>query len=200
MIIGIDLDEVIADTINGLLKFSNPMYGFSLTREQVFAHNLGEVWNCSLEEETRRWREFYADPSFREVKATPGAVEGINSLANGNKLILITGREERLVEETKRWIEENFPNKFSQICFAEHFVIAEGRKTKAEFCDELGIDVMIEDYIGYAISCANGTRKVLLMDRPWNQVDNLQENIHRIYSWKEIVDYISRMNDKTKEN
>jgi uncharacterized HAD superfamily protein len=195
MIIGIDLDEVLAATADGLLKFSNPKYELSLTKDKIFSHSLGEVWGCSLEEETKRWHEFYEDISFDEIIPLPGAVEGIEELNKRNKLIVITGRENRLIEKTNEWIEKFFPNKFSQICFAEHFVIAEGRKTKAEICDELGVDILIEDIIDYAASCANDSRKVLLFDRPWNQINDLPKNVHRVYSWKEIVDFINGLSD-----
>lgn len=48
--------------------------------------------------------------------------------------------------------------------------------------DEAEIDILIEDSVDYAKECADGKRKVLLFERPWNRLTQIPDNIIRVRS------------------
>lgn len=193
MKIATGLDEPLSCTNYGLTKFSNPRYGLSVIPEQIFSHDLSEVWHCSLAETTRRWREFENDPSFKNLQPYAGSIEAIDYLKRmGNELFVITGREIFLKEITNEWIEKYYPNKFSGVFFARHPYVKTEGKTKAQICSELKVDLYIDDDDSSAKSCAVVVENVLLYDHLWNQNALLPRNIHRVYSWQEIVDFVRK--------
>jgi len=148
---GIDLDEVLAETLGDFLVYLNRRFGTAYTKDQCFSYNTAEVLGCSVDQAVDLWHDFYRSPMFDQIQPVKGAVEGVNALQN-NELVLITSREEILKESTLHWINRHFPNRFSQVIYAKHFVLGGERKTKAEICDELGIDLFIDDSPEYALT------------------------------------------------
>lgn len=189
-----DLDEVLSRTNDGILEFSNPRYGLSLAREQIFSHDWSKVWGCSMEEATRRWHKFEDDPSFKELKPYEGSVEAIDYLKRmGNELYVITGREIFLEEMTNEWIKRYYPNKFSGVFFAKHPYVKTERKTKADFCKELNVDMFVDDDANYAKMCATVVTNVLLYKQEWNKNVDMPKNVHPVGSWPEIVDFVKNL-------
>ncbi|MEK6826183.1 MAG: hypothetical protein AABX90_00975, partial [Nanoarchaeota archaeon] len=68
--------------------------------------------------------------------------------------------------------------------------VSRGR-SKAEVCREIGIDAIVEDSLEYAQECAVEGKKVVLLDCPWNQSEDLPPNIHRAKSWNEVLGYLN---------
>jgi len=75
---------------------------------------------------------------------------------------------------------------FSKLHFSQKKI-----KKKSEICKELRIDFLVEDSLEYARECAKNGTKVFLFNAPWNQTDNLPDNIIRINSWNKIIKYLS---------
>jgi len=198
MLIGIDLDEVLADFTGAFVKYYNDSYGTNLTREQFFTLEYGKVLNLNSEETHKRITEFGNSEYFLEIQPVRDSIEGINFLSQGNKIVVVTARNEELYGrfiygKSRSWVDKYFEDKFSDVFFAHNPYFGDKMpKTKADICSELGINLMIDDsprFVEDISSKSNGT-SVFLFDCPWNQSSDLNKNITRVYGWKEIVNKI----------
>ena len=193
MKIGIDMDAVVADMMTPLIDFCNIKYN---TKTKLSDHNtyaIETIWNCTEEEAIERCFEFFRSDSMNLIKPIKGAIEGVELLSNSHELHIITSRPDFINENTNKWIEKHFPNKFKTINQTNQFSKKGSlKRKKSDICKELGVDLMIEDHLEYALDCASLNIKILLMDMPWNQTNILPKNIVRVYSWNEIVGIIDK--------
>ncbi len=193
MNIGIDLDEVLADFLPALIAFHNATYQTSLVRENFSSYRFWEVWGDTREEAIEKVYEFYQTPYFQQitpVNESKRELEKVKLARPKNSFYVITSRQEDISEATKNWIGHHFQNIFSGIFFTNHYSRSGKVKTKKEFCETLEIDLLVEDSLDYALECFTPSRKILLLDCPWNQKDFLPAGIQRVYSWKETAEEI----------
>ncbi len=191
MLIGVDIDEVLADLVEQLLRFHNERYHTTLKREDVFCYQLRHVWKCTEEEEYKRVIEFYHSHYFREIKLVRGSIQGVKKLKEkGNNLVIITSRHSKGRDGTAGWIERYFPRMFSDIYFTDYYEKEGNIARKASVCKEKGVELLIEDSLDNARDCASERTRVILLDCPWNRCDRvaMPEKVTRVYSWEEIVD------------
>jgi len=193
MKIAVDLDDVLGQTMPAIIEFHNKTYGTNFRIHDVKTYDLWDIWGGSKEEAIEKIAAFHTSPYGENIKPVSGALDGCVSLKKNNELFVITSRRNEFIPETERWIERCFPNMFAGIYFTNHFGQDAAKITKGEICDNLGIDVMIEDSLKFAIGCIAPDRKVFLFDQPWNQSDGLPEGITRVHSWKDIVEKIGKM-------
>jgi uncharacterized HAD superfamily protein len=192
MKIGIDIDGVIAELIDALHLWHDKEYNFSRLVHERTDFSLAYQLNCSQEESLKRLFEFFKTEDFKKVLPVKDSIEAINNLAKNHELHVITARSKRVEEETLRWLNEHFSlDNFEKIHISGHDDGHNLKKSKGENCLELGIELMIEDCLAYAKEIASKGVKVLLFDRPWNPTETLPDNIIRVKSWEEIVEYIN---------
>lgn len=193
MVIGLDMDSVIADLTPHLYRFHNVTYGTDITVADHTDYNLGKLMKCEFEEAVKRVYGFYYSPYFDDVKPVPGSQQAIEYFNKEHELHVITSRPYEIQEKTISWIKEYFPIKTQNIHFTNQFTQGvNSGVTKSFFCRELKTDIMIEDALEYAIDCASCNIDILLLDMPWNQSNELPTNIHRLLSWEEISDYVTK--------
>ncbi len=112
-------------------------------------------------------------------------------LKKDNILRIITSRPYKIHDQTLSWLDRYFPDKFEEIHFTNDWVMGKNaRKRKKDVCLEYKIDIMIEDSLAYANECAEKNINVILIDTPWNQSGEINKNIKRVKSWKNIVDLL----------
>lgn len=191
MIIGIDLDEVLAKFVDPLIDFYNRRYGTSIKKDDAKTYDLWRTFGITKEEAKIVVDDFYNSDEFRALSPVEGSQNGVETLVQRYSLCVITSRPSRLEEETKKWVVRHFPDMFSGIHFSNHSSSTDQTRSKAVICDELSVDLMIEDHLLYALDVARSGRKVFLLDSPWNQTDNLPSNIKRVMNWQEILSRIS---------
>jgi uncharacterized HAD superfamily protein len=189
MIIGIDLDDVLADVTTGLNVYHNNKYGTNIMLENHFDYDLSLIWQVSKEESLKRIFDYLANHSHK-AKPMTDSQEILQKLASKNTFKVITSRPEGVEKQTKDWIKKHFSALDIDVHFAGAYYGA-NRKTKAEVCKELGAEVLIEDCLKFALECSDAGIRVLLFDMPWNQMEKLPKNIHRVHSWKEIEKILS---------
>jgi len=190
MTIGVDLDDVLADTMGPLIRFHNDTYGTKLQREHFLSPRWWEVWGGTRDQSVNKFFEFTETLHFKDLQPLEEAIEAIDELSKKHELIVITSRQTEFITETKRWIKAHFPGKFRDIFVTNHAHWAKTgtSMTKLEVCQKENVDVLIEDNLEYAVECAIENTKVLLLDAPWNQ-GKLPKNVHRVFSWKEVVSH-----------
>ena len=187
MIIGVDIDGVLANLIVPFLKFHNRKYKTSDIPANHISNDLTIIWKCSKEEAHRRVFEFYMSSDFEKIKPVEGAVEGINRLGKKHKLHAITARPPIMQRKTDLWINQYFHKKFEIIHHTNLFSLEGAKKNKSQVCQELGIKTIIEDDLNYALDCANLDINVYLLDSPWNKTKKLPKNIIRVFGWRDIT-------------
>lgn len=189
MRIGIDMDSVIADLMTPLIEFHNIHYKTSFTLQHHTTYDLREVWSCDYKETLERVSKFYDSEYFTNVIPMPGSIKGIQYLCQNHELLIITSRPTILEQKTEAWIQKHFPDTFSHIVLTNQYSKENTpSKTKAEVGKELGIELMIEDGLEFALNCSEAGIKVFLLDMPWNQVKSLPKNITRVHSWEQLVE------------
>lgn len=190
MKIGIDLDDVIADFFETLLEHHNKKYGRSDRAEDFKEWKWWPVWGITREETIKRVDEFHEIHKIEEVPPIKGALDAINKLSKDNELFVITSRPSRFKNKIESWIKHHLKREIRVIHAGDFH--KDGRATKAEICQELGVELMVEDGGEIAINCADNGINVLLFDKPWNQNVG-HKNIVRVRGWKEILEKIEEM-------
>ena len=182
MRIGVDIDEVTLDMNTALRAFYKEKYGISLAKEDFKSYDLSQALKCTKEEENKIINEFYDSIYFRDMLPVEGAVEGIEQLlARHDELIVLTSRYAKGKNLTQYQIDKYFYKKFSGIYFTKDSL------KKHELCKLHKVEVLIEDCIEISIPCAQNGTRIILLDYPWNQHEEVN-GITRVKSWKEIID------------
>lgn len=193
-IIWIDLDEVLAELFDYVLKYNNyRIWNILLNKESISDYYIYKIpWVNITQEEAVEWfkRGMINDENELNVIPVFWAKEKLVSLKNnGYKIFIVTARYNEIKKYTINWVEKYYPNIFNDIIFAEHFT--ENSRKKSDICLETGITTFIEDNYEYALDIANVWIKTLLLDKPWNDKIEIQHpKIERLLSWNDFNESI----------
>lgn len=194
MKIGIDLDDVVVDTLPSFVKFYNKRYGTSFRREDVTSYHIWEVgFGKTKQEAVKLFDEFYESPEFDDMSLVEGAHKGVLELARLSdcRLPIVTSRPLLYKPKTDSLIARTFHEISLPVYHAKDFHYGVNH-TKAEICQSLKLDYYIEDCLAYAEDCAERGIHVFLLDKPWNQNDSLHPLITKVNNWQEILQHIKR--------
>jgi len=191
MIIAIDLDDVLANSLQSFVDFYNEKYNGDLKCEDFTAFTLNEIKGMPLDEEAKLLTEYDESKYYDQIMPMKNAKETIQKLSQNNKLVIVTSRPDKKEEKTKKWLKQHIGD-FAEVHFMRQTYSGKNKtKTKGEICKEIGAEYLIEDNLDYAKSCIEKGVKVLLFDYPWNQEENLNPLITRVKSWEEILRKLS---------
>ena len=184
--IAIDCDDVLVPTASAILAHYNKTYGTHIALEQLYSKD-PKVWAVeTYEQAVERVHAFLDTPEYQNVPPFKGAITVIAELAKKYELHIITARQDKLAEATKRMLAEHFPGIFKSIQFTNHFSGA--AKTKAEVCQAIGANLLIDDHLNHAELAAKCGIDVLLFgDYPWNKADSFPPNITRVSNWNDVA-------------
>lgn len=191
-IIWIDLDEVLAESINFILGYHNyKIAGTSLIREDIvdyYIYNISKFW-VSKQEAIEWFRVAMLWDNNLEIMPVLWALENLSSHKNkGYSFKIVTARQSEILSEyTQKWVEKHYPSIFENILFANHKFTSKDI-TKSELCKQHNIEMMVEDNFDYALDLAENWIFTFLLEKPWNknfQIHHL--NLKRVSSWEEIV-------------
>jgi uncharacterized HAD superfamily protein len=191
MNIGIDFDDVVADSLSLVIRLHNQQYGTDFTQADFTSSNFEKIWGGTREEAIKKVDSFFASDQLKEISPIAGAIKGIKILKEkGHDLFIITGRSTNDVAETERWLKFHFPDVFKGVYYGNFFTLNKESvyRKKIDICKELGIEIMIEDNLPTALECAVNGMKVFLFDKPWNPYPGLPSGVMRVHSWDEVVD------------
>lgn len=192
MKIGIDLDDVLADSLPHYLQAFNARFGFEVRLADAAWRIADRFPHIPRDEADDFFSELIADGFFSSRALIPYAKEAVNTLADdGHDLYIITGRTPRDEWITMDWLE--------RVGVRSHFEAVVHRtcdtveRHKAEVASGLALGLFIEDELTVALAVAEADIPVLLFDRPWNQ-GPLTGSIHRVGSWHEALMQIADLN------
>jgi len=193
MLIGIDVDDVLANFCSFLITYHNRKYGTNFVESDHIHYEFWKIWGGTEEEALKKIYDFYDSKEFDSIFPVHGSQDGIACLREDHDLVVITSRHELVEGKTINWLNNYFPEKFSEIYFANEWSnhLQRGGR-KYEICEKLGVELMVEDCLKYAMDCADHGIKTFLLDCPWNQVDSLPQLITRAYGWPDLISKINK--------
>jgi uncharacterized HAD superfamily protein len=175
--IAVDIDGTIADMVSPLRVFYNEKTGTNLMEED-FSYELWKTLGLKPGEEWGVLNDFHSSSYFERILPIEGSQTGISRLfCRGYDLNILTARPESWKLKTIDWIENNFPNVFSQIHFTDK---------KSEVCIDRGYNLFIEDSPKHANECAEMGINVFLIRRYWNW-ETLKPGVIPVKNWEEIL-------------
>lgn len=194
MIIGIDMDSVIAEIIRPIDLFHNRQYGTNISYHDHSSYDLRLYWNCTLDDMYKRIFEFYDSPEFKLTQPVPGSQKALTLLGVKHELHLITARPYDIETQSRKWLDKYFPNTFKEIHHTN--LISKGGKgmsiKKSEICRKMGATVMIDDHIDYILDCADNSIMSYLFPAPWNEGKTISHpHVKRVAGWEELVGLIN---------
>jgi len=179
-IVAVDIDEVLAYFIPTLAVFHNDVYGPKdyLTSESFISYEFHNVWGGSKEECSIKMEQFFQSKYFyNDIKPIDNAYDILLQLKDIFELHIVTARQHKVSDTTINWINQYYPNIFTNIHFGNHYSTTGISKSKAQLCKEINAIMLIDDSPAYAINCAENDIPVILFgDYSWNR-DYLKDKI-----------------------
>jgi uncharacterized HAD superfamily protein len=155
LVVGVDVDGVLADQITGILPRIRERYDLALTRSEITEWNL-PIRNSDIGQELERCmaiREFVLGMPVHD-----GAASMLAFLRETNRVIVVTARKGPALEWTAEWLCRN------GLPYDELIGGAEAKKSAC------AADVLIDDYIGNIVEFLDNTSGcAVLVDQPWNR-------------------------------
>jgi uncharacterized HAD superfamily protein len=184
--IALDCDDVIVPTAPLIIDWYNKTYGAKLTLGQFYSHDL-TAWAAPDEETAiRRVDAFLMSEEYQNAAPFTEAIKAIQKLAAHHELHMVTGRPDFLTEATTRMLAKYFPDVFKTVEFTNFF--GQKPRSKAEVCQQLNIDLLIDDHLHHAQVVAEcGIKALLFGEYPWNETDTLPKGIQRVKGWQEVL-------------
>jgi len=193
--ISVDIDGVLTDFENFVLingkKYFGKKYNMQIVEPNGF--DVNQVFGATKKQLRKFWEKYY----FKYCIIQPvriGARETIAKLKKeGNKIIIITGRmlsyEKNFMgafmrSSVKFWLWKNGIIYDKIIFCPEH-------DHKAELCNDLGINIMLEDKPQNAFLISKSL-PIICFDAAYNR-DCKGENINRAQNWDEVYNLIKNM-------
>ena len=196
MIIGVDIDGVVADRLAWRFTFTKDYFakrGIELVDRTVYY--VEDAFNISREQGHEYWKNSSTDYA-RYVAPISGAKETLDRLKkDGHTIIINTARwyserndevGEHMRNAVKEWLVKH------EIPYDELVFSSFGNKDKLEVVNKYNIDIHIDDY-EREIYLIAPHKPVIIFEQPYNK--NLTDipNTHRAHNWDDVYSIISRL-------
>jgi uncharacterized HAD superfamily protein len=181
MKIGIDIDDVLADSLPYYTRAFNQRFGLQIDLADAAWRILDRFPWIPRQEAHDFFSELIEAGFFSSRPLLPGAKEAVESLAeDGHRLFIITGRSPADEPITRSWLTHvGLLSRFEAVMHKAREPVG---RHKSGVASELQLDVFIEDELAVATAVAETAIPVLLFDHPWNQ-GLLPGNVCRVRSW-----------------
>ena len=208
-VLALDIDEVCAQFVPGLIRYHNEKYGTDLRVDTFHSYTFAEVWGGTDEESVTKVFDFFTTEHFLNLEPVQGSVEAVTSLVNaGFDVVGVTSRQLVIEDVTRAWLDRHFHGLFRDVCFGNHWVPeaanpdlqVEGvvKKTKREMVAAIGAVALVDDSCKYvreldgSAGGPNYRKSILFGEYAWNQAaaDELPANCVRVSDWKEALEQL----------
>jgi len=188
MIVGLDIDGVLADSVTEFLDLLNILYRGNWNLSDVTTYRFDEALGLSGKQVEHFWKLFARQGRWSKIKPFAGAIKLTQALALEHAIVLITGRPRHYVEvETKAWLRRH------KFCYDDLLFLGKFNKLDASVDAGYKLDVFVEDSYEYSRPLADAGVPILLMDYPYNRNVPDHPYIKRIKSLAEAYDCIDQM-------
>jgi len=175
-ILGVDIDNVLADSDVRIRAMIRDMCGIEITADQMTRYAY-EAHGVSWAQLGDVFQVFNAE-TCRTLDLVPGAKTAMQQLAGRYEIALVTSRNQESQAGTEYWLQTNgLP--YDQLHFNDEKHM-------------LGIryNAFIEDRHEHAHRIAGTGASVYLLKRPWNTDPLAHPNVRRVDSWDEILTHL----------
>jgi len=180
--VAVDIDEVLAPFLRNLIKWRRP----KLPIPKKFPYVYRDIYGITEEESQKMVRDFYESEDFANLTPLPWSQEAMKRLKKrGNRLYIVTGRQEVVREKTEEWVQKNFPGIFTDVILTNSYTPQEVKKS--DVCEILSIHKLIDDNLQACLDCIDqgmvATNFIGDPVYPW-----CQNNPIGLTSWKKFCD------------
>ena len=192
MKITIDIDGVLGKFVEEFTDFINLKYNRRYDIEELKnLKSFETMFNLSTEDIINLLKEFGDIGRYLKIKPIKGSVEGIEELVKYHELHVVTSRRKEMSgEDTIKWLDLYYPNKFKSINLKELDNKAEERGIfKRNKITEITPDFHIDDDLDHIECIKELPLKLIVYTQPWNKY-YVDDKILRFNSWKEITGYL----------
>ena len=194
-IVGIDIDDVVANVIDSVRLWANEKTGANLTEAEYrtddnYWEYYNTIWQRHGLSETVNFTMVLDDLAHDQshIALVEGARETIHALKEKYDLVFITSRPAYQQDATRRWLDERIDSEIPM--YTSHNPMANSdHRSKGEICAELGVKYLIDDNVG---NCQNaneyGVEPLLFGLYGWNE--KAPSNLRRFFTWDEVGEYL----------
>ena len=188
--IGIDLDEILADTVREFLNYSQTKFDIKLERDWLYNYFLQDVKESWINKEQffGLWKGFVEAGHTRNIAPIKWSYELLSHLKNNwNKIFVITGRHNFEKTNTEYWLNKNYPNLVDDLIFTNF--LSSDMRLKSEYINKYEIKLFFDDIYDFCTDVAvNSNIPVYMPTKPWNvHYQDLPQNIIRIDSLETLL-------------
>jgi 5'(3')-deoxyribonucleotidase len=191
-VIAIDIDEVLAPFVSGLVAWHNQQYGTAYQFQDFNSYEFHKIWGGDRDQAIMKGTMHFETRG--STPPLPDAVQVLTRLAQRYDLIVVTSRMILHKPQTEAWINEHFPQLFQEIVLCNHWD-RENRHpklTKSAACQRLGAQYLIDDLPNYIHEAAGaGITGLLFGEYPWNRQTTTHPQVHRVKDWQAVEHYFS---------
>lgn len=183
MRLGIDIDGVIADSLQTWVRELNRQFGQQKTLPEIISYQFDKVYNVTWKKMDRFFRT-NQELLLTNLAPVAEAKEYMELLKQTHELYLITARPNLYRNLTISWLREH------NIVYDELLMTDYGDKTT--FCHSAQIALVVEDSLENALALANEGIGVILFDAPYNQ-GTLPDKVLRRKNWPDVYRTVTQM-------
>lgn len=191
-VIAIDIDDVLGDETEAVRLFVNQHLGLNLSRQDYLVD--GEykgywesIWGTAREQGEEVYEAYVASGSKYNHVPVEGAIDAIAQLKRRYKLVIVTARGERHVENTHRWLVQHYADAFSHV---EFMPLWGDDVTKAHIAGTHGASYLIDDnYDHCRIAAEAGMEALLFGEYGWSRTREIHPGITRVKNWTAVLEY-----------
>lgn len=194
MIIAVDIDEVIAETLPAFLLYYNVKHQTAYVAEDFETSDWGERLNLTTQSLDKEIGSFIKSPFYSSLVPVTDSFAVLKSLRESNSLHAVTSRWGELKETTSSWLSCYFPQIFEQVHFSKtsHANVSQGdASNKSDICRSIGASFLVEDCPKHAADCSANGISVILYDRPWNK-NFSGRGVFRVASWESVKEHLCK--------
>lgn len=190
-VIAIDVDDVLAHSVEAFRLKVNAMVGANLAPEHFrvpgeYHHYLDTVLQTNGVDyapiKDNLFVSMIHDQSH--IPPQPGAVQALKHLARRYDFVVVTARDTEWEPATHVWLRQHFPGVFREVHFAGHRHDPAG-KTKGDMCVDAGADYLVDDNPEHVMSAQDrGVTAILFGEYGWHV--NVPEDMVRCKTWQDV--------------
>jgi hypothetical protein len=205
--IGFDLDGVIdLDYYKRMERWFRRYTSLAAARD-LTGNGLGfrTVWventlGCTPEEAGRLVGDFMSSSLGFTVAKPLGAVPALRELAAVADFYIITSRDKYWETETLDWLKAVYGNIFAGVYWSNYMYVDRPKASKLEICQELKLDVYVDDRPDYIAELAGSLWTILFGEFQWTERDESLvtglPGVLRARKWPAVRDRILEIRDE----
>lgn len=192
MKIGLDIDDVLVQTLSAVNYFYNRTQGTSLKLSDYTSYDWWEIWHCTRAQSVDIFDEFNKTKEATRIKLVPGAKSALEKLSNEHDVVLITSRPKSIEFQTQELLHYHFPKLPLRTIFSADFHRGEHGKKKYEIAQAERVRLMVEDSAVYGLDCARVGIKTILFPGPYH--NGVQHPlVTNVSGWTEALNRIQKL-------